>query len=131
MRSAVFAGLAAAAVVSSVIAQDSIVTVTVTECGSTTSEPSGPAPTDSTSTDTATSLPSGTGTGTPPVASQELNDLAKAAGKLYFGTASDIPPVDDQGAELYDEAYMTLLNDTHMFGQRTPANIQKVNHSDD
>ncbi|KAL9623478.1 MAG: hypothetical protein Q9160_002158 [Pyrenula sp. 1 TL-2023] len=71
------------------------------------------------------SSPTGTGTGATPSATKELNDYALEAGKLYFGTASDIPPVDDQGAELYDQAYMALLNDSHMFGQRTPANIQK------
>lgn len=79
----------------------------------------------SSSTDT-TYIPTGTGTGTYPSPTKELNEYAVEAGKLYFGTASDIPPVDDQGAELYDEGYMSLLNDTRMFGQRTPANIQKV-----
>lgn len=70
--------------------------------------------------------PTGTGTGAYPSPTKELNEYAKEAGKLYFGTASDIPPVDDQGAELYDQGYMSLLNDSNMFGQRTPANIMKA-----
>ena len=50
-----------------------------------------------------------------------LNDYAKAAGKIYFGTAADIP-----GPEQQDVAYMTQLNNTHDFGQLTPANYMKV-----
>ena len=52
---------------------------------------------------------------------QGLNDLAKATGKVYFGTAADIP-----GPELSDVGYMTVLNNTHEFGQLTPANYMKV-----
>ena len=52
---------------------------------------------------------------------QGLNDLAKATGKLYLGTAADIP-----GPELSDVGYMTLLNNSHEFGQLTPANYMKV-----
>ncbi|KAF8126890.1 glycoside hydrolase family 10 protein [Boletus edulis] len=47
-----------------------------------------------------------------------LNTAAKAARKLYFGTATDNP-------ELTDKAYATLLNNTMMFGQLTPGNTMK------
>jgi hypothetical protein len=50
-----------------------------------------------------------------------LNDLARADGKLWFGTAADIP-----GPEQDDEPYMTVLKDTKIFGQVTPANEMKV-----
>jgi len=41
-----------------------------------------------------------------------LNILARQAGKLWFGTAADIP-----GPEQNDTQYMTLLNDTLLFGE--------------
>jgi len=47
-----------------------------------------------------------------------LNVAAKTAGKLYFGTATDNP-------ELTDTTYVTILNDTAMFGQLTPGNSMK------
>jgi len=47
-----------------------------------------------------------------------LDIAAKAAGKLYFGTATDNP-------ELGDTAYTTILNNTAMFGQLTPGNSMK------
>ncbi|KAG9315022.1 glycoside hydrolase family 10 protein [Chiua virens] len=47
-----------------------------------------------------------------------LNLAAKAAGKLYFGSATDNP-------ELTDIAYVAILNDTAIFGQLTPANSMK------
>ena len=50
-----------------------------------------------------------------------LNDYAKETGKAYFGTAADIP-----GPEQQDDAYMEQLNNTHDFGQLTPANYMKV-----
>jgi len=50
-----------------------------------------------------------------------LNDLIRAKGKLWFGTATDIP-----GPEQQDQEYMTILNNTHLFGQLTPANSMKV-----
>ncbi|KAH7308033.1 glycoside hydrolase superfamily, partial [Stachybotrys elegans] len=53
-----------------------------------------------------------------PAASANLHDLMVAAGKLYFGTATDNP-------ELTDEPYVALLSDTSMFGQVTPGNGQK------
>lgn len=47
-----------------------------------------------------------------------LNNVAKAAGKLYFGTATDNP-------DLTDVAYVAILNNTNEFGQHTPANALK------
>ncbi|KAK0223229.1 beta-1,4-endoxylanase [Armillaria fumosa] len=47
-----------------------------------------------------------------------LNSAALAAGKLYFGTATDNP-------ELTDAPYVTILNQRTMFGQITAANSMK------
>jgi endo-1,4-beta-xylanase len=44
--------------------------------------------------------------------------VAKAAGKLYFGSATDNP-------ELTDSAYVALLSNTKEFGQLTPGNSMK------
>jgi len=41
-----------------------------------------------------------------------LNAVAKAAGKLYFGTATDNP-------ELNDTSYTTILDNNKQFGQIT------------
>ncbi|MCJ1258333.1 hypothetical protein MMC24_006166 [Lignoscripta atroalba] len=49
-----------------------------------------------------------------------LNDYAKAAGLLYFGTAAEVP-----GPELNDVPYMTALNNSHEFGQLTATNYMK------
>ncbi|KAH7873576.1 endo-1,4-beta-xylanase C precursor [Lentinula edodes] len=46
------------------------------------------------------------------------NALARAAGKLYFGTATD-------NSELSDAAYVAILSDDSYFGQLTPANSMK------
>lgn len=54
-----------------------------------------------------------------PLASAQLNQLAKKAGKLYFGTATDT-------GELTNQQYLSILSDTKEFGQLTPANGQKV-----
>lgn len=51
-----------------------------------------------------------------------LNDAAKGAGKLWFGTAADIPGT----GEAEDPYYMAEFNNTHDFGGATPANIMKV-----
>ena len=48
----------------------------------------------------------------------QLNLVAKSHGKLYFGTATDNP-------ELNDTAYTAILDDNRMFGQITPANSMK------
>jgi endo-1,4-beta-xylanase len=45
-----------------------------------------------------------------PGASAQLNKLAKAAGKLYFGSATD-------NGELSDTSYINILKDTDEFGQ--------------
>ena len=47
-----------------------------------------------------------------------LNVLAKAAGKLYFGTATDNP-------ELTDTTYTSYLDNSQHFGQITPGNSMK------
>jgi endo-1,4-beta-xylanase len=44
-----------------------------------------------------------------------LNDLAQAAGLLYFGTAIDNP-------SLNNSEYMAIASNQHEFGQVTPAN---------
>lgn len=51
-------------------------------------------------------------------ASAQLNQLARAAGLLYFGTAVDNPA-------LSNDAYMSIAGSTGEFGQITPANGQK------
>ncbi|KAI0429673.1 family 10 glycosyl hydrolase [Xylaria sp. FL1042] len=53
-----------------------------------------------------------------PGTSAQLNKLAKAAGKLYFGSATD-------NGELTDTAYVAILSDTDEFGQITPGNAMK------
>ncbi|KAI0648974.1 endo-1,4-beta-xylanase C precursor [Trametes meyenii] len=58
----------------------------------------------------AAPAPTGSGSG--------LQALAKAAGKLYFGTATD-------NGELTDAAYTAILDDNSQFGQITPANSMK------
>ena len=50
-----------------------------------------------------------------------LNDAAKAAGKLWFGTAADIPGT----GEAQDPYYIAEFNNIHDFGEATPANIMK------
>lgn len=50
-----------------------------------------------------------------------LNDYARATGKLYFGTAADIPGVEQQ-----DVYYVAELENPHDWGQVTPANYMKV-----
>ena len=47
-----------------------------------------------------------------------LHALAKSAGKLYFGTATDNP-------ELTDAPYVAILDNAQMFGQITAANSMK------
>ena len=54
-----------------------------------------------------------------PLATAQLNELAKEAGKLYFGTATD-------NGELSNTTYFNILTDTKEFGQLTPANGMKV-----
>ncbi|OJJ50009.1 hypothetical protein ASPZODRAFT_57984 [Penicilliopsis zonata CBS 506.65] len=49
-----------------------------------------------------------------------LNSEAQAKGKLWFGTA-----VDTTSAEVDNSDYMTIFNDTNIFGQTTPGNTMK------
>lgn len=53
-----------------------------------------------------------------PLASAQLNKLAQAAGKHYFGTATD-------SIEFNNTHYVKILSDTDEFGQITPSNGQK------
>ncbi len=58
-----------------------------------------------------------------PTSPPYLNDLAQSHGKLWFGSATDQPGSgEDNNTE-----YQTILNDTNIFGQLTPANYMKVN----
>lgn len=57
-----------------------------------------------------------------PSAGPYLNDLAKEAGKLWFGTAADIPGT----AETTDPDYLAVFTNPHNFGEATPANTMKV-----
>ncbi|TEA15691.1 Endo-1,4-beta-xylanase 5 [Colletotrichum sidae] len=53
-----------------------------------------------------------------PGVSANLHELAVAAGKKYFGVATD-------NSELKDAAYVEILKDPKMFGAMTPGNGQK------
>ena len=65
-----------------------------------------------------TSMPTSTLGATTPSSTAGLHTLAKAAGKLYFGTATDNP-------ELTDTAYVAKLSQNNEFGQITPGNSMK------
>ncbi|KAB5511655.1 endo-1,4-beta-xylanase Z [Coniochaeta sp. 2T2.1] len=52
-----------------------------------------------------------------------LDQLAKAAGKLYFGSATD-------NNELSDSAYVAILKNSNEFGQITPGNTQKWQYTE-
>ncbi|KAI5860575.1 carbohydrate-binding module family 1 protein [Durotheca rogersii] len=54
---------------------------------------------------------------------RQLHQLAKAAGKLYFGSATD-------NGELSDATYVSILKDADMFGQITPGNGQKWQYTE-
>lgn len=56
-------------------------------------------------------------------ASAQLHQLAVAAGKLYFGSATD-------NGELSDAAYIEILTDANEFGQITPGNGQKWQYTE-
>jgi len=58
----------------------------------------------------------------PPTPPPYLNSLAQGAGKLWFGTAADIPGT----AEQTDPDYLRILENPGNFGEITPANIMKV-----
>ena len=75
-------------------------------------------------TTSASSAPSSSpyANSTSPTGPPYLNDLAKARGKLWFGSATDQPGTGEDT----DIAYQTILNNTEIFGQLTPANYMKV-----
>ena len=56
-----------------------------------------------------------------PTSPPYLNELAVKAGKLYLGTATDQPGTGEDT----DLTYQSILNDTRIFGQITPANGMK------
>lgn len=56
-------------------------------------------------------------------ANAQLHKLAVAAGKLYFGSATD-------NSELDDTAYTAILSDADEFGQITPGNTQKWQYTE-
>ncbi|RDW68232.1 putative endo-1,4-beta-xylanase [Coleophoma crateriformis] len=58
-----------------------------------------------------------------PFAYAQLNDLAKAAGLTYFGSATD-------NSELTDTEYTSILSNTSEFGQITPGNTQKWEYTE-
>jgi len=53
-----------------------------------------------------------------PAALAQLNELAKAKGLKYFGSATD-------NSELSDTQYTAILSNINQFGQITPGNTQK------
>lgn len=57
-----------------------------------------------------------------PGASAQLNKLAQAAGKLYFGSATD-------NGELTDTAYLAILSDADEFGQIVSAKTLSLSPS--
>jgi len=74
--------------------------------GGGTSQPAGGSPTSSAGAPGSTSTIAG------------LNAVAQAAGKKYFGSATDNP-------ELTDTAYVAILSNNEQFGQLTPGNSMK------
>ncbi|KAH7397498.1 putative endo-1,4-beta-xylanase [Cadophora sp. MPI-SDFR-AT-0126] len=58
-----------------------------------------------------------------PTAFCQLNQLAKAKGLKYFGSATDNP-------ELSDAPYLAILSDVKEFGQITPGNAQKWSYTE-
>lgn len=74
----------------------------------------------STSTPTNTN-PTTTLKATSTAKSPGLNDAARALGKLFFGTAADIPGTN----ETTDKYYLKEFNNRHDFGEATPANAMK------
>lgn len=60
-------------------------------------------------------------------ADAQLNKLAKRAGLMYFGAATDRPGFRErEGYEDKYAQYDAILDDTNEFGQTTPTNGQKV-----
>lgn len=64
-----------------------------------------------------------------PLASGQLNELAKKAGLKYFGAATDSPGQRERaGFEDVYPKYDAIMRDTKEFGQTTPTNGMKVRH---
>lgn len=64
-----------------------------------------------------------------PLASGQLHKLAKKAGLMYFGAATDTPGMRERAGK--EDAYPTydaIFANNNMFGQTTPTNGQKVIH---
>lgn len=60
-------------------------------------------------------------------ADAQLHKLAKRAGLMYFGAATDRPGFRErEGYEDKYPQYDAILNDINEFGQTTPTNGQKV-----
>lgn len=60
-------------------------------------------------------------------ADAQLHKLAKRAGLMYFGAATDTPGQRERaGLEDSYEQYDAILNDVDEFGSTTPTNGQKV-----
>jgi endo-1,4-beta-xylanase len=90
--------------------------------GSTTSSASSSSSSVSTTSSSSTNTnPTTTIVATATATNYGLNDAAKAAGKLWFGTAFDYPGT----GEAQDPYYAAQFNNTHDFGEATPANIMK------
>lgn len=51
-----------------------------------------------------------------------LNTVAKAVGKLYFGSATD------NLVEWNDTKYLSIFDEYYQFGQTVPTNAMKVRH---
>ncbi len=58
--------------------------------------------------------------GIAPLISAQLNTLARAAGKKYFGTVTDNWKLSN------NSQYLSIVSDNHEFGQLTPENGMKV-----
>ena len=60
-----------------------------------------------------------------PTGPRYLNSLAQSNGKLWFGTAADLPNLDGT-AEQEDKEYLRILENIKNFREITPANAMKV-----
>ncbi|KAG6812368.1 hypothetical protein H0H92_003179 [Tricholoma furcatifolium] len=86
-------------------------TASTTASGTTTTATTTTTSSTSSTTTSGTALPTGT-------SNAGLSNVAKAAGKKYFGSATDNP-------ELTDTAYVAELSNTNDFTQLTPGNSMK------
>lgn len=64
-------------------------------------------------------------------ADAQLHKLAKRAGLMYFGAATDRPGMRErEGKDAAYPQYDAILDNTDEFGQTTPTNGQKVRRSE-